>query len=91
MDYETLLQDNSAKKMKEWKEMLDSGDKNTYNKVEKIKMQAAVMNEQANDINKLIKHESNNMKKDELSQEASSLYINSIQAKLQILNKLMDN
>ena len=89
MDYETLMLDNSAKKMKEWKEMLDSGDKNTYNKVEKIKMQAAVMNEQANDINKLIKHESNNMKKDELSQEASNLYINSIQAKLQILNKLM--
>ena len=89
MDYETLMLDNSAKKMKEWKEMLDSGDKNTYNKVEKIKMQAAVMNEQANDINKLIKHEPNNMKKDELSQEASNLYINSIQAKLQILNKLM--
>ena len=88
MDYEALMLDNSAKKMKEWKDMLDDGGKNTYNKVERIKMQAAVLNEKANDINLIIKHEPSNIKKDELSQEASNLYLNSIQAKLQILNKL---
>ena len=88
MDYESLMLDNSAKKMKEWKDMLDDGGKNTYNKVERIKMQAAVLNEKANDINLIIKHEPSNIKKDELSQEASNLYLNSIQAKLQILNKL---
>ena len=38
MDYESLMLDNSAKKMKEWKDMLDDGGKNTYNKVERIKM-----------------------------------------------------
>ena len=88
MDYESLMQENSAKKMKEWKEMLDNGGKNTYNNVERIKMQAAVLNDKANNINQRLKQESNYTKKDELSQEASNLYINSIQAKLQILNKL---
>ena len=88
MDYESLMQENSAKKMKEWKEMLDNGGKNTYNNVERIKMQAAVLNDKANNINQRLKQESNYTKKDELSQEVSNLYINSIQAKLQILNKL---
>ena len=88
MDTEQLMEDNSAKKMKEWKEMLDCGGSNAYNNVERIKMQAAVLNNKANNINQRIKQESDTTKKDELSQEASNLYINSIQAKLQILNKL---
>ena len=88
MDTEQLMEDNSAKKLKEWQEMLEDGGINTYKNVEKIKMQAAVMNDKANNINQRIKQETNTSKKDELSQEASNLYINSIQAKLQILNKL---
>ena len=88
MDTEQLMEDNSAKKLKEWQEMLEDGGINTYKNVEKIKMQAAVMNDKANNINQRIKQETNTTKKDELSQEASNLYINSIQAKLQILNKL---
>ena len=88
MDTEQLMEDNSAKKMKEWKEMLDCGGSHAYNNVERIKMQAAVLNDKANNINQRIKQESDTTKKDELSQEASNLYINSIQAKLQILNKL---
>lgn len=88
MDTEQLMEDNSAKKLKEWQEMLEDGGSNTYKNVEKIKMQAAVMNDKANNINQRIKQETNTSKKDELSQEASNLYINSIQAKLQILNKL---
>ena len=89
MDQDKVMLDNSNKKIKEWKEMLDSGGKNAYNNVERIKMQAAVLNNKANDINQLLKQEQNSSKKDELSQEASNLYMNSIQAKLQILNKLM--
>ena len=88
IDTEQLMEDNSAKKLKEWQEMLEDGGINTYKNVEKIKMQAAVMNDKANNINQRIKQETNTSKKDELSQEASNLYINSIQAKLQILNKL---
>ena len=88
IDNDRLMQENSAKKMREWKEMLDNGGKNTYNNVERIKMQAAVLNDKANNLNQRLKQESNYTKKDELSQEASNLYINSIQAKLQILNKL---
>ena len=89
MDQDKVMLENSNKKIKEWKEMLDSGGKNAYNNVERIKMQAAVLNNKANDINQLLKQEQNSSKKDELSQEASNLYMNSIQAKLQILNKLM--
>ena len=88
MDSEQIMEDNSAKKMKEWKEMLDCGGSYAYNNVERIKMQAAVLNDKANNINQRIKQESDTTKKDELSQEASNLYINSIQAKLQILNKI---
>ena len=88
LDMEKLMEDNSAKKMKEWKEMLDCGGSNAYNNVERIKMQAAVLNDKANNLNQRLKQESDSTKKDELSQEASNLYINSIQAKLQILNKL---
>ena len=89
MDQDKVMIDNSNKKIKEWKEMLDGGGSNTYNNVERIKMQAAILNNKANGINQLLKQEPNSSKKDELSQEASNLYMNSIQAKLQILNKLM--
>ncbi len=88
MDSQDLMQENSAKKMKEWNDMLDCGGSNAYNNVERVKMEAAVMNDKANYINQRLKQEPNSAKKDELSQEASNLYINSIQAKLQILNKL---
>ena len=91
IDNEELMQDNSAKKIKEWQEMLDCGGSNAYNNVERVKMQAAVMNDKANYINQRLKQEPNTSKKDQLSQEASNLYINSIQAKLQILNKLYNS
>ena len=70
--------------------MLDCGGKDIVNNVERIKMQVAVMDDKASNINIRIKQESNNYKKDELSKEASNLYINSIHAKLQILNKMLD-
>ena len=56
--------------------------KKTYNNVERIKMQATILNDQENNINQRLRQESNYTKKDELSQRASNLYINSIQAKL---------
>ena len=90
MEYDKKNENNSARKMKEWKEMLDCGGKDIANNVERIKIQAAMMDDKANNLNVRIKQESNNYKKDELSQEASNLYINSIQAKLQILNKMIN-
>ena len=89
MEYNKLAQSNSAKKLKEWKEMLDSPGNNVVNNVEKIKMEAALLDNKASNINIRLKQETNHSKKDELSQEASNLYINSIQAKLQILNKML--
>ena len=48
------------------------------------------MNDKAENINQLIKLESlKNPNKDELKKEASNYYINSINAKLQVLNKLI--
>ena len=93
MDSNVLMQSNSVKRMKRWKEMLDSGGKNNvYNDVENIKIQAAVMDDKANNINKLLKNGGNfGPKKEELSQEATNLYMNSIQAKIQILDKLTQN
>ena len=90
LEIEKLNENNSAKKIREWKEMLDCGGKDVVNNVERIKMQVAVMDDKASNINIRIKQESNNYKKDELSKEASNLYINSIHAKLQILNKMLD-
>ena len=89
MDNNRLAQSNSVRKVKEWKEMLDCEGNNVVKNVEKIKMQAALMDNKASNINMRIKNLSNNIKKEELSQEASNLYINSIQAKIQILNKML--
>ena len=87
-----LSQSKSAKKMKEWNKMLDDKGSNIVNNLEKIKLEATLMNNKANDINKLLKLESNDApKQNELKKEATNYYINSIQAKLQVLNKIMSS
>ena len=92
MNYGELMQSNSNKKMKEWNKMLDTEGKDIVNNLEKIKLEAKLMNNKANNINQLIKLESGNSNKnDELKKEASNYYINSIQAKLQVLNKIMSS
>ena len=91
MDNIELMQGNSAEKVKKWKEILNDEDNNLYGKVENIKIQAAVMENKANNINKLLKNGGSvGTTKQELNQEASNLYINSIHAKLQILNKMLN-
>ena len=85
-----LIQSNSAKKMKQWNKMLENDEKNVVNNLQKIKIEASLMNNKANNINQIIKLESNeNLKQNELKTEASNYFISSIQAKLQILNKIM--
>ena len=87
-----LSQSKSAKKMKEWNKMLDDKGSNIVNNLEKIKLEATLMNNKANDINKLLKLESNDApKQNELKKEVTNYYINSIQAKLQVLNKIMSS
>jgi hypothetical protein len=86
-----LMQSNSAEKVKKWKEILNNEDNNLYDKVENIKIQAAVMENKAKSISKLLKNGGSvGTTKQELNQEASNLYINSIHAKLQILNKMLN-
>ena len=92
MDYGELMQSNSNKKIKEWNKMLETEGSNVINNLEKIKLEANLMNKKANNINQLIKLEQgNNSKNDELKKEATNYYINSIQAKLQVLNKIMSS
>ena len=92
LNYAQLIQSNSAKKMKEWNKMLETEGNNVVNNLAKIKLEANLMNNKANNINQIIKLESNNLKKnEELKTEASHYYINSIQAKLQVLNKIMSS
>ena len=70
--------------------MLEGQGNNVVNNIEKIKLEAELMNDKAENINQLIKLESlKNPNKDELKKEASNYYINSINAKLQVLNKLI--
>ena len=86
------MQSNSNKKKKEWNKMLETEGSNVINNLEKIKLEANLMNKKANNINQLIKLEQgNNSKNDELKKEATNYYINSIQAKLQVLNKIMSS
>ena len=90
IDLDKLIQSNSAKKMKKWKEMLDKEGNNIYDNVEKIKIQAAIMDDKAKNIKEILKHGGNKSpERDELNHEASNLYMNSIEAKLQILNKIL--
>jgi len=91
IDLDKLIQSNSAKKMKKWKEMLDKEGNNIYDNVEKIKIQAAIMDDKAKNIKEILKHGGNKSpERDELNHEASNLYMNSIEAKLQILNKILN-
>ena len=91
IDLDKLVQSNSAKKMKKWKEMLDKEGSNVYDNVEKIKIQAAIMDDKAKNIKEILKHGGNKSpERDELNHEASNLYVNSIEAKLQILNKILN-
>ena len=92
MNYVDLMQSNSNKKIKEWNKMLETEGSNVINNLEKIKLEANLMNNKANNINQLIKLEhGNDTKNDKLKKEATNYYINSIQAKLQVLNKIMSS
>ena len=85
-----LIQSKSAKKMKQWNKMLENDEKNVVNNLQKIKIEASLMNNKANNINQIIKLEANeNLKQNELKTEASNYFISSIQAKIKILNKII--
>ena len=89
LDYQQLMKSNSSKKMKKWNKMLDEQGINIVNNMKKIQIEANIMNNKASNINQILKLESNNNpKNDELKKEATHYYINSIQAKLQVLNKI---
>ena len=82
---------NSYDKVNKWENMLNNDKNNIYNNIEKIKLEADLLQNKADTKKQLLKHEkgSGNLNLvDDLNNEISNLYIGSIQAKLQILKKI---
>ena len=64
------MNDNSLKNIKKWNKMLEGQGNNVVNNIEKIKLEAELMNDKAENINQLIKLESlKNPKQDESKPE----------------------
>ena len=77
-------------KANKWENMLLS-DNNVFNNIEKIKMEAELLQNKADTKRLLLRNEkgTGNIKLvDDLNNEISNLYIGSIQAKLQILKTI---
>ena len=80
----------SYEKLNKWENMLNS-DKNVYNNINQVKLEAELLQNKADAKKQLLKQEKgtgNGTKVDDLNNEISNLYIGSIQAKLQILKKI---
>jgi hypothetical protein len=84
----------SYEKVNRWENMLNDDKSNIYNNIEKIKLEADILQNKADTKKQLLKNErgSGNLNLvDDLNNEISNLYIGSIQAKLQILKKIGNN
>ena len=82
---------NSYDKVNKWENMIKEEKNNIFNNIEKIKLEADILQNKADTKKQLLKHEkgSGNLNLvDDLNNEISNLYIGSIQAKLQILKKI---
>ena len=82
---------NSYDKVNKWENMLNDDKNNIFNNIEKIKLEADILQNKADTKKQLLKHEkgSGNLNLvDDLNNEISNLYIGSIQAKLQIKKKI---
>ena len=77
-------------KENKWEDMLNTNDnRNIYNNIEQIKMEAQILQNKADTKKKLLKNDAvdaNNI--DDVNNEISNLYIGSIKAKLKILKKI---
>ena len=75
-------------KENKWENMLNNNN-NMYNNIEKIKMEAQILQNKADSKKKLLQNDAINVDNiDNVNNEISSLYIGSIKAKLQILKKM---
>ena len=82
---------NSYDKVNKWENMLNDDKNNIFNNIEKIKLEADILQNKADTKKQLLRNEkgSGNLNLvDDLNNEISNLYIGSIQAKLQILKKI---
>ena len=89
---------NMMYNINKWNEILNNENENLYKGIEKVKRDASILQNKADNKIQLLKINNFNsmdkikgediIKKDKLNNEISNLYINSIEAKLQILKKL---
>ena len=81
--------DNNLK----WKKLLDNktNNRNIFDNINDVKVQADKMQNEAKFKQQLYNMENNAEKYPQLSEEIGNLYINSIEAKLQILNRINEN
>ena len=81
--------DNNLK----WKKILDNktNNRNIFDNINDVKVQADKMQNEAKFKQQLYNMENNAEKYPQLSEEIGNLYINSIEAKLQILNRINEN
>ena len=77
-------------KENKWEDMLKTNDnKNIYNNIEQIKMEAQILQNKADIKKKLLKNDAVDADNiDDVNNEISNLYIGSIKAKLKILKKI---
>lgn len=88
-DLNELAQSSSEHKVKKWKNMLDAEGNQIINNVERIKLEAEIMDKKANFLQQRMRQQpKDSPEKVELNIEASNLYLDSIKAKLQILDKI---
>ena len=77
-------------KENKWEDMLSSNNnKNIFNNIEKIKMEAQILQNKADSKKKLLQNDAIDVDNiDDVNNEISNLYIGSIKAKLKILKKI---
>lgn len=84
----TLSKDSNHSKEKNWDKLINSQSGSLVENIENVKLQAEMLQKEAEQKKKLMDIKGGSAKAPELGEEISKLYINSIEAKLKILNAI---
>lgn len=83
-----LSKDSNHSKEKNWDKLINSNSGSLVENIENVKLQAEMLQKEAEQKKKLMNIKGGSGKVPELGEEISNLYINSIEAKLKILNAI---
>ena len=84
----TLSKDSNQSKEKNWDKLINSNSGSLVENIENVKLKAEMLQKEAEQKKKLMNIKGGSGKVPELGEEISNLYINSIEAKLKILNAI---